>query len=196
MDGARPIVALQFLAHHEGALVKEALHDGQNVGGLTIWAFSIYLLGIQGLLEVLEALFAQALHQVEQALFVGRKRCVGVVVGIVNDHALALQLQPAGQCGLVDLAQRAQVVVGNPLPQAQLGGQQDGGTVEEVDNLLQGRGIRGKAPLINLHHDGRIHLLAAKGDNDTTAHTDAVGQAFGQAVGVGLGQGKGQDYIN
>ena len=142
MDDARTVVLPQLFVHHQCPLLEQALYNGQDVEGLLgrakRFASPMYhLRSIEGLLEVLDALFAQAFHEVEHVLLVACECHIAVVVGIILHQTLALQLQPAGQRGPVDLAQGAQVVVGYPMPEPQLFGQQHGGRVEDVEDFLE-----------------------------------------------------------
>ena len=77
------------------------------------------------------------------------------------------------------------------MPEPQLLGQQHRGRVEDVEDFLED-------PLrlpVYFYHYGGVNLLGTKGDNDSTAHPNAVLQGFGQAVGIGFGQGEGQNDV-
>ena len=89
-------------------------------------------------------------------------------VGVDSDVGFALDLEPAGQSGLVDFSHRAQVVVGYPLPELELGMAHDGLLVKHAHHLLDLIALRGT--VVQHHHDGGVNLLAAERHQHTAAH--------------------------
>ena len=91
-----------------------------------------------------------------------------LIVWVDADCRLAFYLQSRRHRCLVDLTHRAQVVVGNPLPELQLGMAQDGLAVKGAQNLLDFVALG--LPVMEGCHDGRKDFFASEGYQN--AHTD------------------------
>ena len=95
-------------------------------------------------------------------------RCLFLIVRVYADISLALYLQSAGHCGLVDFTHRAQVVVGEPLPETQLRMAQDGTFIEYAQHLFHLVSLR--RAVVKHHHNGGVDFLAPKWYQHTAAH--------------------------
>ena len=86
-------------------------------------------------------------------------------VGVGLRTVAVLSLQACGQCRLVDFADGRHVVVGYPLPQLQLGRQQDGTGVEHLVDVLHLIALRGR--VVDAGHQTDIVFRLAEGNTDT-----------------------------
>lgn len=111
-------------------------------------------------------------------------------VGGCADEGLALDLEAGGDGGAVDLAGCAEVVVGEPVPELELGVADHRLLVEQaydVLDLASGGGLDGGA-----EEDAGVEFLAPEGDEDPLAGTQGGGHVRGDAVGERGLDGEGE----
>ena len=128
-----------------------------------------------------------------QGLFVlewGSEADEGLGLGAVA----LLSLQTGGECGLVDLADGRHIVVGYPLPELELPGQQDGLLVYDLQDVLYliAFGLR----VVQSCSDAYILLAASKRHKHTTAYLERVVPLRWQRVGKSAVERHGEDDIN
>ena len=148
--------ALQFFLHKEGVFFKQRLHHGEDVLQAAV------------LLQPGHRLLGLGSQQVKHFLFAFGQRFRGFEVRIVLHHRFALQLQPRGQGRLIDIALRAEVIVGQPLPKPELQGQQDRLPVEHGRHLLHFVILR--LQVMHIAHNARIELLLAERHHHPAAY--------------------------
>ena len=102
-------------------------------------------------------------------------------------------LQRSRQGCLVDVAQGAEVVVGYPAPELQLGGLYDRRFVGHLEDALGGVG---RLLVVQAHHDARVGLGVPQGHHHTAAHLRQHRALGLQLVGECLPQGEGQYDVN
>ena len=119
--GAGAVVVDHTLAHAYGSQVEQVAHLVDHVAKAG------------GACNLVDLHASASLGHVEHHLVAVAQlaRALLLVVGVDAHKRLALHLEPAGHGSAIHLAHRAQVVVGNPLPQLELGVPQDGTGVEQ-----------------------------------------------------------------
>ena len=180
--GLRFVAALQVLLHENGFLVEQSFDYGE------------YSLDATRLLKLGYALLPVSTEQVEQLLFVLRERFGSLEVLVIFHHRLALQLHTRWHGGFIDIAQRAEVIGGKPLPKAELEGKDDGSCVQHFLDVLRLEALRRRS--VYLCHDGGVELLHAERHHDATTHLHALLQFRGQRVSVLRGNGQGHYDIH
>ena len=128
------ICAPHFFLHQQGTLLEKLLDGGQNMMKTCV--------ALQ-LVHRLLRLFGQSVEDTcrRSPAPVGIRGTVPQRIHIIRaEHhlALTLQAQAAGESCLAHLTERAEIVVSNPLPQTQLGGQQYGLLVQQFHHLAGG----------------------------------------------------------
>ena len=179
---ARPITGIERFLHRHGPLAHQAF-DARK-----------YPTVLQRAGELGHGMHFARLQEFKHLQFLRFELRPLVEVFVHRQGRLTLQAQARRHGGLVDIAQRTHIIIGHPLPQAQLHGQDHGALVEHVDNGLQLEVPGGRLAVL-ARHDARIEFALAKGHYHPEALADAVGQGFGQEIGEGSLYGNGKYHV-
>ena len=87
----RLVTSFQIFFHEDSLLLQQSLHDGKDI------------LQANGSLQLGDTLFLVRTKQVQQALFILRKRLSSFELFIVHHHGFALQLHPRRHSCLIDI---------------------------------------------------------------------------------------------
>ena len=179
--GLGAIVVHHPLGNMHSALVEQPAHD------------ALHILETGGAGEFGDLHFAALVGEVEDYFLAVAERAGSFLfkVGVRADKRLALNLQPAGNSRLVDLAHGAQVVVGNPLPELELGVAKHWALVKQSEDFFHLIALW--LNVVGHHHDGSVVLLATKWHKHTITHPHT--QRRGDAVGVSALNRQGQNYF-
>ena len=108
---ARLVTPLDFFLDADGFFLQQRLNDRQQI------------LHPAGLLQLRDTLFRVGTEQIQNTLFPGRKRFRSYEVRVVFHQRFAFQFHTRRQSRLVHIAQRTEIIVGQPFPERGLTGQ-------------------------------------------------------------------------
>lgn len=174
--------AAQLFFHEDGFFVEQGLDDGEDVLDAAV------------LLELRDALLRFGGEEVEYLLFFLRQADVGLEIGVVLHDRFAFQLQAGGQCGFVDVALGAEVIIGQPLPELELARQQYGAGIEQRGDFFYFVLRRGE--VVHVAHNGGVVLLPSERYYHATTRLHVVCPFVGQGVGEAAVQGQRQYDIH